>query len=432
MLRSRFLPFLLIYGLSIFITLNRHSKSGLFNYHSELWADKAGYYCYLPATFLYRFDARRFPTAIDSLTGYGFRLDHSTGKVATKYPYGVALLEAPFWLAAHALHPQADGFSAPEQKAVNVAAVTFFIWGLLLLYSALRRSFGRPVVIATLLALTFGTNLWHYAFYETGMSHVYSFFAFAWLLWELTKRQPVAWTDAAVPTSRLARIGAALALISILRPLDFPLGLLLLAWPASSASTWQEQLRAVLRPRFLSWVVGFFLLAWLPQVAYYHYLHHSWLVYSYSGEGFPNWARPQLLATWFAPNNGSLLYNPLLGLILVAGCWQLYRYSPRAVVLVLSCWLLLTYVYASWWTYSLGCGYAGRGYVDIYSLLAWPLAALLAYAATRKGAWRTAIRLAVALLVVYNMELVWHYDRCFFGSHDWDWSAYRALWQLSL
>jgi hypothetical protein len=129
----------------------------------------------LPATFLYRFDARLFPAAIDSLTGHGFQLERTTGKVATKYPYGVALLEAPFWLAAHALQPQADGFSAAEQKSVNIAAVTFYTWGLLLLYSALRRLFERGAVIVTLLALTFGTNLWHYAFYETGMSHVYSF-----------------------------------------------------------------------------------------------------------------------------------------------------------------------------------------------------------------------------------------------------------------
>jgi hypothetical protein len=430
--RSRLLLFLLIYGLGIFITLNRHAKSGLFNYHSEVWADKAGYFCYLPATFLYQFDARRFPANIDSLTGQGFRLDRATGKVATKYPYGVALLEAPFWLGAHALHPQADGFSVAEQKAVNIAAVTFFTWGLLLLYSTLRRFFEQRPTVFTLLALTFGTNLWHYAFYETGMSHVYSFFAFAWLLWSLTRREPRPWTAPGVPTRQLVGIAAALALISILRPLDLLVALPLLAWPTGAAGGWQVQLRAMLRVRFLAWVVGLLALAWLPQLAYYKYLHGSWLVNSYAGEGFPNWAKPRLAALWFAPNNGSLLYNPLLGLLLLAGCWQLRRYSLRVAGLVAGSWLLLSYVYASWWVYSLGCGYAGRGFVDIYPLLAWPLAAFLTYSAAQKAAWRWGINLLVFALVVYNMELVWHYDRCFFGSHDWDWTAYQHLWQLSL
>ena len=430
--RSRLLVFLLIYGLGIFITLNRHAKSDLFNYHSEVWADKAGYFSYLPATFLYQFDARRFPADIDSLTGGGFRLNRTTGKVATKYPYGVALLEAPFWLAAHALAPQANGFSVAEQKAVNVAAATFFTWGLLLIYSTLRRLFERRTVVFTLLALTFGTNLWHYAYYETGMSHVYSFFAFAWLLRSLSQTAPQPWTARQATTYQLASIAAAVALISILRPLDLVIALPLLAWPAAPGSDWATQLRAVFRLRFLAWVASLLVLAWLPQLFYYHYLHNSWLVYSYAGEGFPHWASPQLAAIWFAPNNGSLLYNPLLGLVLLAGCWQLRRYSDRWAGLALGSWLILSYLYASWWIYSLGCGYAGRGFVDIYPVLAWPLAALLAWAAALQPARRWALRLLVASLVVYNMELVWHYDRCFFGSHDWDWSAYQQLWQLSL
>lgn len=430
--RARLLWFLLVYALGIFITLNRHAKAELFTYHSEVWADKAGYFCYLPATFLYQFDARRFPAAIDSLTGNGFRLHRATGLVATKYPYGVALLEAPFWLAAHALQPGASGFSEAEQKSVNIAAVTYFTWGLLLIYSTLRRFFERHTVIYTLLALTFGTNLWHYAYYETGMSHAYSFFAFAWLLWLLACPMPLGQAAPAFHTRQAASIAAALALISILRPLDLLIALPLLAWPATPDTSWQTQLRALSRLRFIAWVVGFAALAWLPQALYYHYLHGRWLIYSYAGEGFPYWARPRLVALWFAPLNGSLLYNPLLGLVVLAGCWQLQRHSLRWAGLAFGSWALLSYAYASWWIYSLGCGYAGRGFVDLYPLLAWPLAALLASTVARPTLWRRALKLLVIALVFYNMELVLHYDRCFFGSSDWDWLAYQKLWQFNL
>jgi len=37
---------LLTAGLFVFLSLNRHSRSGVCNYHCELWADKAGYNVY--------------------------------------------------------------------------------------------------------------------------------------------------------------------------------------------------------------------------------------------------------------------------------------------------------------------------------------------------------------------------------------------------
>src|SRR5690554_5459863 len=83
-------------ALVIFLSFNRHSKSGYFNYHSEIWADKAGYYVYLPAAFKFNFDSRQFPDSIQIKTGGGFELLQDQQKVVTKYPYGVALLQAPF------------------------------------------------------------------------------------------------------------------------------------------------------------------------------------------------------------------------------------------------------------------------------------------------------------------------------------------------
>ena len=42
--------------ITLFLTFNKHSKSGYYNYHSEIWADKAGYYVYLPAVFKFNFN----------------------------------------------------------------------------------------------------------------------------------------------------------------------------------------------------------------------------------------------------------------------------------------------------------------------------------------------------------------------------------------
>ena len=42
----------------------------------QIWADRAGYYIYLPSFFMNHFDAKRCPEKIDEKTGYGFTLDY--------------------------------------------------------------------------------------------------------------------------------------------------------------------------------------------------------------------------------------------------------------------------------------------------------------------------------------------------------------------
>jgi len=56
----------LFYFFTVFLTLNRHSRTGIQNYHSEIWADKAGYYIYLPSFFIYNFDGKKLPKIIDN------------------------------------------------------------------------------------------------------------------------------------------------------------------------------------------------------------------------------------------------------------------------------------------------------------------------------------------------------------------------------
>lgn len=420
---ARRLPWVMLYGLVIFLALNRHSRSGLNNYHSEIWADKAGYMVYLPAAFLYGFEARKFPDSVDVRTGQGFRLNRRTNKVETKYPYGVALLQAPFWAVGHWLSPDKSGFSAAVSKATDVAAATYFVWGLGLLFAALRRQFAGLAAAATLGLLVLGTNLWYYAVIETGMSHVYSFFAFSGLLWLLGRARIPQWATRAGMGWEMAAVAAALGLISILRPVDLVLALPLLLWPARPATRWPEQLRGLLHWRSLSAMALAAAVCWVPQLLYYQQARGGYFVYSYGHEGFPNLLAPRLAEVWFAPNNGSLLYNPLL-LLGLPGLWLLARRSGWWSGLAGLTWLAASYLYAAWWTYALGCGYGGRGFVELYPVLAWPLAALVENAL---GNRRWVLGTAVVLLVAYNMRLSLSFDRCFYGKSDWDWVAYKSL-----
>ena len=97
--------FLTLLVVSLFLTFKIHHGKGQYNFRSEIWADRAGYYIYLPALFIYHFDAKNCPEKIDERTGYGFVIDQKNNTINTKYNYGVAALVSPFFLVAYVMSP---------------------------------------------------------------------------------------------------------------------------------------------------------------------------------------------------------------------------------------------------------------------------------------------------------------------------------------
>ena len=71
----------------------------------EIYSDKADYYVYLPATFIYNWEVTKFPKGIDIAT-IGFTLDYKHRKIVVKTTCGEAILVCPFFLASHAFHPR--------------------------------------------------------------------------------------------------------------------------------------------------------------------------------------------------------------------------------------------------------------------------------------------------------------------------------------
>ncbi|HAV25632.1 MAG TPA: hypothetical protein DCX01_05600 [Bacteroidetes bacterium] len=55
----------LLFLFLLFVSLNRHSKHPAFEYHSEIFTDKAGYHVYLPAFFYYDMNGQKMPEDID-------------------------------------------------------------------------------------------------------------------------------------------------------------------------------------------------------------------------------------------------------------------------------------------------------------------------------------------------------------------------------
>jgi hypothetical protein len=403
--------------LLLFISFNRHSKYEAFHYRSEIFADRAGYYVYLPAGIIYGFKAGNFPDNIDTKTGNGFQLDTATNTVITKYTYGVSLLQFPFFLLAHGVSSitkfKADGFSFLYQKSIDVAAIFYLLLGLIALYIFLNKKFSQIISFISVIVIFISTNLFYYSVIDTGMSHVYSFSMFSLYLLVLYNRDEFKGNQLKYGLL----LGMLAGIIVMLRPLN-------LLFIISAFFLYPE----VFRPRSLT-KHPIFLLAFIfagsamliPQMCYWNYLTGSPIYYSYAGESFSNILNPKLAAVLFAPNSGHILYNPvfLLGLVGVAlMIFEQRRYGWVAATLL----IVLIYLISSWWIYSFGCGFANRNFVEYYALLAFPIAYLLNKPKSKN--MQTGLYILILLFAFYNIKMSISFDGCWYGNNDWDWSMY--------
>lgn len=419
---KRTIIYLVIGVVSLFLTFNLHSRTGTFNYESELWADCSGYYIYLPATLIYRLDPARFPEKIDQKTGYGFVLDGSSGTFRTKYTCGVAILMAPFFITAMGISeiagiPAEGGFSPLFHRMADVVGIFYLLLGMALLQRVLDRYFSKTTGYLTVFSIMAATSLFYYAFRYPVMSHVYSFFLCSLFLWFLHR-----YLDKG-SLSSLAGVAFSAALATLVRPTNIILVLLLFLWDTGSLKDVYKRFRSVMKPLKVLILLLAFIVVMIPQALFWKYMFGKYFVYSYAGEGFSNLAAPKLAEIWFAPLNGLFLYNPAYLLVIAGMIWMLVK-AFRNGWLFAGYFLLVSYICASWHCWYFGCSYGQRLFVDFLPLFAFPLGFIINRQIISKKVLLPAIFfLLLAGSVYYNIRLSYTYRICFEGS-AWDWPQY--------
>lgn len=406
------LLFLLLIPTSIYLSFDANK------YPDKLiWSDMEGYYVYLPATVIYGgFDKVQVRD-----TSY-LRPLPGTNKIFTKYTYGTALLEAPFFLVANGLsgpmgYPS-DGHSAIYSYGLMMGGVFYMLMALLLLWSVVRRYFSRLATAVALGGLLFGTNLYYYTFFQPAMSHVYGFFLFAALLW-LTEQV----LDR--PERRLywALLGLASAWLVLIRPTN----IVVLIYPLyrwwQSTPDRKAFLQRHIRRLALAAALGFLL--FIPQLAYWKYMTGQFVTWSYTNEGFTYWKAPKLFKVLFGAWNGWILYSPIV-LFPIAGIFTGLRrdaLGERGMLLALA---FATYLFGSWWAWWFGGAFGHRCYVEYYALLILPFAGI-AEKLLRTKTGTTVLFGLSAVFVYYNLGLTYHYV----VSAPWDgpdWT-YDSVWR---
>jgi hypothetical protein len=339
--------------------------------HNVIRADVAIYYSFLPAVFIYQDLMFTYEHKVNEVYGEAVWVEKpAEGIRVQKCTYGLALLNAPFFLVAHQLatplgYP-ADGYAEPYQMALLIAGGVYALLGLLLLRLLLLRFFNDRITAATLLTLLFATNLYYYSTTESPMSHAYGFFLITGFLLAALK-----WLT--IPSLKnTLLVGVVFGLIVLVRPTNGIVALFPLLYGTSADSR---------RLLLMDWVryIPQLIIACLcvlcilfPQLLYWKYTTDSWVYFSYSGERF-FFDHPHLLEGLFSYRKGWLLYTPVMVFALI-GIGFLRTYRPALFLPVLLITVIHVYLIYSWWAWWYGGSYGSRPMVDLYGLLALPLA----------------------------------------------------------
>lgn len=409
---------------TLWLCLNLHSRTGYFTYKSEIFGDKAGYYIYLPATFVFKFEANQVSDTLSDAVGNGFLIQD--GKIFTKYPIGVAVMQAPFFLVTHfvvapALGYPSNGFSPPYFKMVDVAAWFYMLLGLWIMSKVLAVYVKPRLVWIALGCFLLGTNLWYYYAVESGMSHIYSFFLVAALL-IITQR--IHQNDK-VDGWLAFGLGAVAGMLLLTRFTNALLLPIVLLWEVRSLAELKHRFKLFLNPKAIARILLVPVLLATVQMAYYDYLTGTPFLYAYEKESF-DFLHPDLLQVWFSPHNGLFVFAPIMVFALVGLGRMAVKKLPGAWVGI-GLFFISSIVFASWWQWYFGCAYGARSFVEYYPVYIVGFAYFLQWLASKALLWRVAGGSLIVLLVALTFKNGYLYKLCYAGKGDWDWNWFLDL-----
>lgn len=351
---------------------------GTFRKDFVICSDAAGYYAYLPSTFIYHDPEYKFCFPGDKKVNYPgadfslFMNMTTEGKWINKYFIGTAVLEMPFFLVAYGTAPlfghHMNGYSLPFQIAIALAAIFYVLLGL----DQLRKLLSKMGVsefaqTATLLLIFFGTNLYHYSLTEPGMSHAFSFSMMALFLNQAynvfhgKEKKSILWMMFAI------------TMVIMIRPVN---GVAAFALPVIAGS-WKNFTEGI---RFcfqhygrVAIGAGIFLFLLFLQLLMYKRTAGDWFADSYTGEHLIL-SQPHIPEVLFSWKKGWFIYTPLM-LVAFAGVVFMRTMFSRIALLLLM--LLAIYVVSCWELWWYGGSFGMRPFIEYYPVMAIPLALLI-------------------------------------------------------
>lgn len=408
----------------------------------KVYSDGFGYYAYLPA--LVRGDFTfGFIEAED--WEHSLKLIQAEGGLVNKYPVGVAIMESPFFFAAHLLSlfrdavtgsVTATGYTNLYQYMVLFGGVFYWTVGTALLYMLLTKylHFSKKVGLITCIVVTYGTNLFHYASYDACFSHVYSYFLFNLFLYYLC------WYEERDREGKnklwqTCIFGFLAGLIFMCRNTNILFVLTYVCYGVRNWETLKSRAAVILKPSRAVPIIltGFATL--FPQLLYWHTATGHWFAYSYGDEPF-YWLAPQLGNFLFSVRKGLFFWSPILVLAVIGMVIAIRESEKLLYTGLVVFFLVIVYVSSAWWSWYYGGSFGQRVAVDFMCLFA----IFIAVVFRRLGEWGirgaggSVYRLAVCTVygfcgvcIVWNLICMTAYWYRVLPSDEADWNTIRDI-----
>jgi hypothetical protein len=283
-------------------------------------------------------------------------IDPEHHRFACKFPPGLALLRLP--VMVFVTDPANNGlpYSKGEHWACLIFGALVLVVTVGLLLDACYQLGATPVwANLTVLLLTFGTGLFHYATYDAAFSHAYSAAFAAALVWLAARALG---TGQRLPLAAVVLCAAELFLLRTTNALllgFWGLGGILISSELARRSP-HFRLRVALGAS-LGLALGLAITLSLNYMMFDRIILHT-----YTNEHF-TWDNPNMLKVLGGERHGAFRLYPVLAIPILAGL--LARGTRLAAVWLLAVYAAYTVLYGHWWTWHLACGFGHRGFVDL-------------------------------------------------------------------
>ncbi len=365
--------------------------------HRIIESDVIHYYAFLPALLVYNDLSLGFiETKPDDFTYKFWPVQAPRGDKVIMTTMGMSLMYAPFVIPVHYFLKltgrPATGFSWPYKAALLFASLFYTLAGLILLRKMLLRRFPDLAVALVLLSTVLATNLIFYTTRQAAFTHAFSFFLIIWLA-RASERYYSS------PSARhAALVGFIAALITLVRPTNALLLILFPLWWIDSLKTIKERVQLFLKNySHILVLIAVAVLCWVPQLVYWKQFSGQWFFNGYADKGMFFFGNPQIFNVLFSYRKGWLLYTPVMILALSGFIW-LWKSNRGLFWPLVVVFLIHLFLVSSWWLWWFGGSFGHRAFVDVYGLLAFPLAAFFTQLIRGRSKFLKVLALVIALL----------------------------------
>ena len=380
--------------------------------------DSEGYYQYLPHFFIMKWDR------MDKMH---WAKQYAENKTLNVYTSGVAIMQMPFFLVAHAVsyffELEHNGYTPVYFLFVFIASLFYVLLGLIFIYKVLRRYFSHATAFWSMVLIFYATNLFYYTTIAPGMSHAYSFSLIAIFIYgvHVFYDQP--------NLKHLFFLSIPLAIATLIRPTNLIVVFFLFFFRIFTWNEFKTRIRFwISRWHFLLIMLAVGIVMWIPQMLYWHTVTGKYIFYSYRDEGtFPYLLSPRIYTVLIGPRNGWLIYTPLMifalgSLIYLSVRKKLHSWAISLVMII------IIYINSSWWwpTFSGAAGY--RALVEFLPFMVIPFAWFFEgiYSKKRKTVPLIFTTLFI-LFILYNVLFAYKYNSGVWWNEEWTWRNFLRL-----